>query len=131
MITLAKYSVIVFGIFFILVGLLMLFNPNKAREIVRKAGSNNLINYTEITLRIIPAIGMIIYADYSKAPQILTMFGGFMLATSLILYIVPRTMHHNYSLKCADFLKPIYFQIIAPFSVGIGCWIIYAVNEAY
>ena len=128
MLTLAKITVILFGLFFILVGILMFIAPQKAREILRKAGSTNFINYAEITLRIFPAVAMIVYADYSKLPLIFSVFGGFMLATSIVLYFVPRTWHHKYSLKCADFLKPIYFQMIAPFSVAIGCGIIYCVR---
>ena len=46
----AKLIVLLFGVFIILVGLLMLFNPKKARQILRKAGSTPLINYTEITI---------------------------------------------------------------------------------
>ena len=53
--TIAKWTVIIFGIFFICVGTIMLFKPQKAREILRKAGSTNFINYAEITLRMIPA----------------------------------------------------------------------------
>ena len=127
MLTNAKYTVILFGFFFIMVGFLMLFAPNKARAILRKAGSTNFINYAEITVRIFPAVALIVYADYSKLPLVFTVFGGFMLATSIVLYFIPRTLHHKYSLKCADLLKPIYFQIIAPFSIGIGCGIIYSV----
>jgi uncharacterized protein YjeT (DUF2065 family) len=127
MLTVAKYTIILFGLFFILVGLLMFFAPEKARNILRKAGSTNFINYAEITLRIFPAGALIVYADYSKLPLLFTVFGGFMLATSIVLYFIPRNWHHKYSLKCADFLKPIYFQMIAPFSVAIGCGIIYCV----
>lgn len=105
----------------------MFFAPEKARKILRKAGSTNFINYAEITLRIFPATALIVYADYSKLPLPFTVFGGFMLATSIVLYFIPRTLHHKYSLKCADFLKPIYFKMIAPFSVAIGCGIIYCV----
>jgi uncharacterized protein YjeT (DUF2065 family) len=127
MLLLAKGIVILFGLFFIVVGLLMFIAPERARKILRKAGSTNFINYAEITLRIFPAVALIVYADNSKFPQVFTIFGGFMLATSIVLYFIPRTWHHNYSLKCADFLKPIYFQMIAPFSVAIGCGIIYCV----
>ncbi|MFH2031053.1 MAG: hypothetical protein ABIJ40_10630, partial [Bacteroidota bacterium] len=113
--------------FFISVGFLMLFNPQKARTILRKAGSTNFINYTEITIRIIPAIGLILSADISKYPEIFKFFGWFMLVTSLVLYFVPRQLHHKFSLKCADILKPLYFQLISPFAIGIGTLIIYCV----
>lgn len=126
--TIAKWIIIIFGLFFILVGLIMLFNPKKARAILRKAGSTNIINYTEITLRIIPATALILSANISKYPEVFKIFGWFMLLTSLVLYFVPRQLHHNFSNKAADILKPFYFQFISPFSFMIGILIIYSVT---
>lgn len=123
-----KWIIILFGIFFMLVGLLMLFNPEKARLILRKAGSTNLINYGEITIRMIPAIGFILCAEESKFPVIFKLVGWFMIGTSFLLYLVPKKLHHDFSNSCADFLKPIYFQIIAPFSIAIGVLILYSLN---
>ncbi|MFD2517605.1 hypothetical protein [Salinimicrobium flavum] len=74
----AKYIVILFGIFLIGAGILMLFNPAKAREFLRKAGSTNFINYAEITIRMIPAAGLVIYAEFSKYPEIFRVLGWFM-----------------------------------------------------
>ncbi|WP_410006946.1 hypothetical protein [Aequorivita nionensis] len=127
-ITAAKWILILFGVFIIFVGLLMLFAPKKARAILRKAGSNNFINYAEITLRLIPAIAMILYADFSKLPLAFKIFGGIMVLTSLILYLIPRKTHHSFSMKSADLLKPIYFQLIAPFAMLFGGLIIFNVN---
>ena len=123
----AKCIVIFFGLFFICVGFLMLINPQKANNILRKAGSTNFINYAEITTRIIPAVGLILSADNSKYPEIFKIFGWFMLLTSLVLYFVPRQLHHNFSLKAADILKPFYFQLISPFAFLIGTWLIYSI----
>jgi uncharacterized membrane protein YfcA len=86
----AKWTIIFFGLFFISVGLIMLLKPQKARHILRKAGSTNFINYAEITLRIIPAAALILAADNSKYPDIFKIFGWFMLVTSFVLYFVPR-----------------------------------------
>lgn len=121
----SKYIVILFGAFFIFVGFLMLLRPKKARMILQLAGSTNVINYTEITLRFIIAIALILYADFSKQPEVFTILGWFMLITSLILYGVPRKLHHQFSLKSAEILKPFYFQLIAPFTFVIGGLIIY------
>ena len=126
--TIAKWTVVAFGIFFIGVGLFMLLSPNKARDILRKAGSTNFINYAEITIRMIPAAALILSADISKYPEILKIFGWFMLCTSLVLYFVPRQIHHSFSLKAANILKPIYFQVISPFAFVIGGAIIYSVT---
>jgi len=40
---------------------------------------------------------------------------------------VPRQIHHNFSTKAANILKPFYFQLISPFSFAIGVLIIYSV----
>lgn len=127
MITIAKWTVVLFGVFLICSGFLMLSAPKKARAALRKAGSTNFINYAEITIRMIPAIGMILCSDFSKYPLIYTTFGWFMLGTSFVLYFVPRKTHHSFSLKAADILKPLYFQLISPFAMLFGLAVIYGV----
>tara|TARA_R110002050_G_scaffold1281_5_gene9340 strand:+ start:2225 stop:2614 length:390 start_codon:yes stop_codon:yes gene_type:complete len=122
----AKWIVLLFGIFIIFAGLLMLFAPKKARETLRKAGSTNFINYAEITIRMIPATALILYSDLSRFPEFFKILGWFMLITSLILYFIPRKIHHKYSLTSADILKPIYFQLLSPISFFFGFFIIYS-----
>jgi uncharacterized membrane protein YfcA len=123
----AKWIVVLFGLFFIGTGLLMLVRPKKAREILKKAGSTNFINYAEITIRLIPAMAMVYYSDFTKYPPAFKIFGWFMIATSVILYFVPRRLHHDFSVKCAAFLKPQYFQLVSPFSFFIGVALVYSV----
>ncbi|MFZ6010871.1 MAG: hypothetical protein ACOYXT_11055 [Bacteroidota bacterium] len=125
MITIAKWIVILFGVFLVGVGVLMLLKPKRARAILQKAGSTNFINYAEITIRMIPAISLILYSDFSKYPLPFYLLGWFMLVSSIILYFVPRKMHHAFSLKSADILQPKYFQFISPFSVLFGLAVIY------
>lgn len=124
----AKYIVILFGIFIIGVGILMAAYPEMARNILRKAGSTNLINYSEITLRMIPAAALIVYADFSRYPEVFKVFGWFMLATSFILYLVPRKLHYKFTLMSADALKPSFVRLLSPFTVFMGCAIIYSVT---
>jgi len=125
MIEMAKWVIILFGIFIIFVGFLMLLKPQKARNTLRKAASTNFINYAEITIRLFPAIALILYSDFSKFPEAFKIFGWFMLITSLILYIVPRKIHNNFSMKSADILKPIYIRLLSLFAFLLGGLIIY------
>lgn len=127
MIITAKIVILIFGVFLILVGFLMFFKPKSVRSILQKAGSTSFINYAEITIRMIPAIAMVIYAEYSKHPDVLKTLGWFIITTSLLLYAIPRRIHHAYSLKSAEILKPRYFQLISPFSIFFGALIIYTV----
>lgn len=125
MITASQYIVFSFGLYIILIGFLMLFKPGTAREILKKAGSTNFINYAEISLRLLPASALILYADYARFPEFFQMLGWFMLLTSFVLYFVPRRLHHGYSLHCAALLKPTYIRLIAPFSFLFGALLIY------
>ncbi len=119
--------VAIFGIYLILAGLIMLFKPEKARSILRKAGSTNLINYAELSLRMVPAVGLILSAEYSKFELFFKLLGWFMFISSIIIMIIPRQMHHQYSIKSAEILKPRYFQLISPLSFTFGGFLIYAV----
>jgi len=122
----AKYIVIAFAVFIIGAGFLMLLNPQQAREIIKKAGSTPLINYGELIIRMIPAAGLVLYADLSKFPEFFKLLGWFMLATSLILLLVPRKYHHAYALKCANILTPGRIRAIAPLSFVFGGLTLYA-----
>lgn len=128
MILTAQLTVILFGVFIISIGILMLFNPEKALATLRKAGSTNFINYAEITFRLIPAIALVIYAPYSRYPEILKLFGWFMIATSIVLYFVPKRFHHAYSVKWASILSPFQVRLIAPLAFIFGASIIYSVT---
>jgi uncharacterized membrane protein YfcA len=126
-IIIAKWIVLLFGIFLIAAGFFMLFAPEKARATLRKAGSTNFINYAELIIRMIPAAGLIFYSEFSKYPLWFKVLGWFMLLTSIILCFIPRKIHHNFSLKSADILKPVYFRFVSPFSFLFGSAIIYSV----
>jgi hypothetical protein len=127
MIAIAKWTVVLFGMFIIAVGFLMLVAPAKARKTLKKAGSTNLINYGEITMRLIPAIALILYSDYSRYPEAFNVYGWLMLVTSLILYFVPRKIHHGFSLKSAAILTPVYVRLLSPVAFILGSAIIYCV----
>ncbi|SEA76700.1 hypothetical protein SAMN05443667_108143 [Flavobacterium gillisiae] len=127
MVLLAKWIVILFGCFLISAGFLMLFYPSKARAIIGKAGSTNFINYAEITIRMIPAAALVIYADFSKYPEVFSVLGWFIIATSLVLYVIPRKIHHAYAVYCAALLKPNLIRLTSPFSILFGSFIIFCV----
>ena len=127
-IAVAKLIVIMFGIFIILVGFLMLFRPKKARELLRKFASTKIINYSEITIRLIVGIALVLYSDLCKFPEIFKILGWFMVVTALILYCVPRKLHHKFSTRSADIIKPIYFRFISPLAFIFGGLIIYNTN---
>ena len=127
MVIISKTVIVFFGLFLIMVGLLMLINPEKARSWLEKAGSTNFINYAEITIRMIPAAAMIIYSEYSRFPEALFYIGGFMIFTSFVLYLVPRNLHHNFALKSAEKLTSTRIRLLSPLALTMGLLLIYSV----
>lgn len=123
----ARLLIIFFGLFFIGVGILMLLKPEWVRGILKKAGSTVLINYAELCLRMIPGAALIVYASTSDYPTSFKVVGWFIIISSAILMILPRRLHHKFSIKCAEILKPSYFQMISPLSIFIGSILIYLV----
>lgn len=104
----------------------MLFNPTIFLDNLRKAGSTKFINYAEITVRLIPAISLVIYSEYSKFPEVFKLLGWIMVVTSLILYVVPRAAHHQFSAKSAKVLKPDYLRSISVLAFLFGGFILYS-----
>jgi len=105
----------------------MFFNPEKARATIRMAGSTNFINYTEITIRLIPGIALLICAHLSKHALFFEGLGWIIVSTSVVLYTIPRTWHHQYAVKAADLLKPNYLRLVAPISILGGGFFIYSI----
>ena len=123
----AKSIVVLFGIFLIGTGVLMLLAPRRAWNMLNKAASSPLINFAELTLRLIPAAGLILYASESKYPIALEWLGWFMAGTSLALMLLPRSWHYAYAQKCAALLPPYRTRLIAPLSFAFGGFILFAV----
>ncbi len=121
----AKFVIISFGVYFIAAGLFMAFRPQKARSILRKAGSTAFINYAELSIRMVPGIAFVVYAESAKYPFTFQLVGWFIIISSILLMILPRRLHHQFSNMAAEILKPIYFQLISPLSILIGVIIIY------
>ncbi len=119
--------VTLFGLFLIAAGFVMLLFPTVAWKILNKAGSTPLINYGELSLRMIPAAGLILYAGESRFPMVFEWLGWFMVGTSLVLMLLPRRWHHAYARKCAALLPPPMLRLMAPFSFAFGGFILYAV----
>ncbi len=117
-----------FGFFLIATGCVMLFSPTTAWRVLNKAGSTPLINYGELTLRMIPAAGLIIYAPESRFPSVFLYLGWFMIGTSVVLMLLPRKWHYAYAQNCAKILLPYRIRMIAPLSFAFGGFLLYAVS---
>lgn len=129
MIGLAKYTVILFGFFLIGVGFLMIFKPEKTKEIITKAGSTYLINYTELGIRLLIGIAFVLSSELANYKLQFKVIGYFLIVSALVLMCLPIKLHNKFSRKEANQLKPIYLKIVGPISIFFGIILIIAFNK--
>ena len=123
----SKSIVFAFGLFLIYSGFLMLFNPERARAIIGKAGSTIVINYGELIIRLLLGISFVISAKSNAYELYFRVFGYFLIISAVILMLTPIKTHHKFSTKAAETLRPIYLRICAPFSRAFGILILMAI----
>ena len=123
----AKCIIVLFGLFLVYAGFLMFFKPEKVREIIGKAGSTYLINYTELCIRLVIGIAFLITSFFSIYELQFKIIGYFLMISALLLMLVPIKTHNNFAKNAAEKLKPIYLKICAPFAILFGCVMIYCV----
>lgn len=120
MLVIAKYVVVFFGLALIFFSFLFFFRPQKAKEIIGKAGSTYLINYTELGIRLVIGIAFVLSSKIAIYELQFKIIGYFLIVSALVLMCVPIKKHNQFSRNAADKLKPIYLKICAPFSLVFG-----------
>jgi len=119
--------VILFGIFLISISIFMFIHPKTAIQYLRKGGSTNFINYSELTLRGAWGMILVLGAELSKFPDVFQVVGTFTVITTIILLFTPRKWHAAYAVWCAGRFTPLYVRVASPFSLAFGVFLIYAV----
>lgn len=124
MLILARTLIILSGLWLIAVSLFMIYRPLRALGALSNFASTNLINYTEISLRMLVGVAFIMAAREWQMSFLFNMFGWFLAISAAILFVVPRKWHHNYALYWSRKLTPFYVRAFAPLSLAIGIWIL-------
>lgn len=125
--TVAQILVVLFGGWLVSVGILMAADPRRAIRWLSKAASTNFINYLEITLRGFGGAALVLYAEFSKFPQVFRVFGLFVVITSAPLLFTPRQWHARYAVWWSNRLTAPFVRMLAPLSLAFGGFLVYAV----
>ncbi|MCF8880268.1 hypothetical protein L5876_10615 [Hyphobacterium sp. SN044] len=123
----ARYGVVAFGLFLILAAGWMAVRPAACRAILAKMGSTPLIHYGEHAVRALGGLCLIGAASASKAPLILTVAGGFIVVSSIVIALAPRRWHAAYAVWWADRLPLWIYPALAPVSLIGGAALIWVV----
>lgn len=96
--SLAVAVIMTFAVFLILLGVTGLFKPEVAKRFLSSLATSSKKHYLEITIRIFVGVALLIIADSSPAPQIISVIGWVLIVTSTILAFIPWRWHHQFAL---------------------------------
>lgn len=69
---------------------------------------------------------MVVRAEASKLPQFFETAGLFIIASSIVLLLIPLRWHSGYAVWWSNRLTPVAVRSLAPFSLVAGASLIYA-----
>jgi len=124
-----KFIIILIGLFTLLMGVSLLINPDFILGILENNIENQGLYVFGVLFRTVVGILLVLSANESKHPTIISAFGYFSLFAALMLvvsltYFGQESVQQLFSTLLSDYKS--YSPIIGGFSVLIGGFLIYA-----
>ncbi len=123
----AQGLVLLAGVWLIGLGGWMLIRPRDALAALARMGGSPAIHIGEMAIRILAGLALLLAASASRSPSAMTVIGGFLIASALILLILPRRWHAAYSTFWAGRIPVPAVRLIGPLSWAMGAALIWAV----
>lgn len=127
MIALAALAAVLLGAAWLgVVAIVCLFRPERAREGLGQMGANWRMQLGEHIPRAIFGGAMVLRAPLSKAPWVFEAAGWFILASSVVILLLPMRWHHTYAMWWAQRIPLGAYRMLALPTVGLGALLAYA-----
>ena len=111
------------------VSVFILIRPRVALFYLGKMASTNLINCTELLLRMASGFAFLQYATSSRNPRLFVIVGWFLVVTAGMLLLTPRRWHAGYAVYWSRTLTPSLARLAAPFSFLAGVLLLLAIHH--
>ena len=99
---------------------LILLAPERAIQALSRFGSTPLIHFGELSLRAVIGLILVVGASATRHPLAVTVIGGFLTASALVLMLLPRRWHARYSGWWAARIPVGAVRLLAPVSLLAG-----------
>ena len=126
-VTASQWIAVAAGLWLIALGVYMLVQPRGALAALARMGGSTPIHFGEMALRILIGLALIGAAPGSRFPLAVTVIGGFLIASALVLLILPRRWHAAYSTWWSRHIPVRAVRLIAPLSWAMGAILIWTV----
>jgi hypothetical protein len=125
---LAQIASLLAGLWLIGLGVWMALRPRQALGVLARMGGTPAVHFGEMGVRILIGAAIMGAAPVSRAPLILSVFGGFLIVSALVLMVLPRRWHERYSAWWAARIPVAAVRLIAPLSAVGGAVLIWVVR---
>jgi len=125
----AQWLAIGVGVWLIGLSLFMLVRPQASLAALAAMGGTPLIHFGEMALRIVAGAALVLAAGGSRFPQAITLIGWFLIASAVVLMILPRRWHAGYSTWWAKRIPVWAVRLSAVVSIAAGgvlIWVLQA-----
>jgi hypothetical protein len=85
------------GVWLIGLGVWMAAAPRRALSALAAMGSGGAVHFGEMTIRLLIGAALVAAGPVSRFPQIIPLFGWFLIVSALVLMAAPRRWHAAYS----------------------------------
>lgn len=117
----AKFVLIIFALWLLVAGVFGVVRPERARQAIGIFASNNMVHFSELLLRICVGLSFIAMAEQLPYGLMFEIFGGFMVASAVVLMFLPRRWHHGFAQYWAENLPLVIVRMGAAFALCAGC----------
>lgn len=125
--TASQWLVVLAGVWLICLGLFMLIQPRQALAALGQMGGTPTVHIGEMAVRILAGTAMVFAAPASRFPVAISVIGGFLIISALVLLLVPRRWHAAYSTWWSRHIPVAAVRLIAPISWAMGGALIWVV----
>ncbi|MFU7529099.1 hypothetical protein [Qipengyuania sp. ASV99] len=109
----AMVAVLLGALWLVFVGAVCGIAPQRAQRGLAQMGANWQVQLGEHIPRAIVGAAMIVHAAESAAPQLFTIGGYFLVASSALILILPRRWHHDYASWWAARIPLLAYRLLA------------------
>lgn len=125
--TASQWLVVLAGVWLIALGVFMLIRPRQALAALGRMGGSPGVHFGEMAVRILAGTAMVFAAAASRFPVAVSVIGGFLVVSALVLLLLPRRWHAAYSTWWSHRIPVGAVRLIAPVSWAMGAALIWTV----
>jgi hypothetical protein len=125
--TASQWLVIAAGVWLTGLGVFMLIQPRQALAALAQMGGSPTVHFGEMAVRILAGTAMVFAAAASRFPVAVSVIGGFLIVSALVLLLLPRRWHAAYSTWWSRHIPVVAVRLIAPISWAMGAALIWIV----